>query len=87
MKSIVNLKSYFVGGDYNAYNNSKVITVNGVSFYFYFETLICVKREKEAFILKNTYGEGAKPYYDCLPEGTILNEDDFAEKVKEIVEK
>jgi len=85
MKKLISLKSYFSDGDYNDFNNSKLFTIKDKSFYFYFETLVAIEVEGKKYILKNTFGSGAEPYYDSIGEGEILLEEDFEKKVKEII--
>jgi len=52
---MLEISSYY-GHSASAHNNAKLIKLNGMSFYFSYETLVAVHTGKELKVVENSWG-------------------------------
>lgn len=80
------ISSYY-GDSASAKNNAKMIKLNGMTFYFSYETLVAVHTGKELKIVQNQWGPTTGKHLNCIDGGDKANRmekqqfDEFVETI------
>jgi hypothetical protein len=80
------------GNSAAAENNAKVLKVNGMSFYFSYETLVAVNTGTELKVIQNNWGPTTGHHLNSIDGGkkeSRLTKEDFqkfVEKIKIVTE-
>ena len=86
---MISITSYH-GNSASAENNAKVIKINGMSFYFSYETLVAVNTGNELKVLQNYWGPTTGKHLNAIDGGDKeakdkrLDKDAFDAFVKQI---
>ncbi len=86
---MISISSYH-GNSASAENNAKVIKINGMSFYFSYETLVAVNTGSELKVLQNYWGPTTGKHLNAIDGGDKeakdkrLDKDAFDAFVKQI---
>lgn len=80
------ISSYY-GDSASAENNAKMVRVNGITFYFSYETLVAVNTGKELKVIQNYWGPTTGKHLNKIDGGdkaSRLSKEDFEEFVEQI---
>lgn len=86
---MISITSYH-GNSASAENSAKVIKINGMSFYFSYETLVAVNTGKELKVIQNYWGPTTGKHLNAIDGGdkeakdARLEKDAFDDFVKHI---
>ena len=76
---MIAIKSYH-GNSASAENNAKVIKLNGMSFYFSYETLVAVNTSRELKVMKNYWGPTTGKHLNAIDGGSQEAKDNRMDK-------
>ena len=80
------ISSYY-GDSASSENNAKMVKVNGMTFYFSYETLVAVNTGKELKVIQNYWGPTTGKHLNKIDGGdkaSRLSKEDFDEFVESI---
>lgn len=76
---MISISSYH-GNSASAENNAKVIKINGMSFYFSYETMVAVNTGKELKVMQNYWGPTTGKHLNAIDGGSKEARDARLEK-------